>query len=246
MVIVVTCLLGGGLWTSPALAQEATPAGCATTTEDENVDIAQQWVDVWDSGSVAGFEHLVSPDVVHHFGVRPDAVGLEAFQGQVAGFHEGFSDFAATTDDVIADGDLVAIRYTATGTHDGTFFGTAATGNEVTWTGISILRIACGTVAESWSEVSGVELWQQLGLLPAPAATGTPIPDAPAATPAPDCATTTEDDNAGIAQHYLDVWNTHDTSQFEALASPDVLHHWGQGPDTIGTAALAKSTAAFG
>jgi hypothetical protein len=43
--------------------------------------------------------------------------------------------------------------------------GAEPTGEEVTWSGINILRFECGVVAEHWSELSGLNLWRQLGIL---------------------------------------------------------------------------------
>ncbi|MCA9880449.1 MAG: ester cyclase, partial [Thermomicrobiales bacterium] len=69
---------------------------------------------------------------------------------------------------VIAQDDLVAIRYTSTGTHEGEFQGYAPTGKSITWTGANIYRIECGRIAEVWSEVDALGRIAQLtGTAPA-------------------------------------------------------------------------------
>jgi predicted ester cyclase len=49
-----------------------------------------------------------------------------------------------TVEDLIAEGDKVAYRYTFRGTHQGEIMGAPATGKVVTWTGIVISRFAGG------------------------------------------------------------------------------------------------------
>jgi predicted ester cyclase len=69
------------------------------------------------------------------------------------------------------------IRYRATGTHAGEFQGYAATGKRVSWTGINIYRVACGRIAEIWSEVDALGRIAQLaGSETATPAAGTPTP----------------------------------------------------------------------
>ena len=46
--------------------------------------------------------------------------------------------------------------------------GIAPTGNEVTIKGIDVLRIAEGRIVERWAQTNGLEMMQQLGVVPAP------------------------------------------------------------------------------
>lgn len=59
------------------------------------------------------------------------------------------------------------------------------------------------------------------------------------------CPTLSRDETAEVARQYLDVWNTKDLNQFDDYANHDVVHHWGQGVDTIGLEDLKASTDAF-
>ena len=74
-------------------------------------------------------------------------------------FLEAFPDIEIVIDDQFAEGDRVANRWRDIGTHTGTFMGIAPTGKRVSFTGISIDRIAGGKVVESWIN------WDELGLL---------------------------------------------------------------------------------
>jgi predicted ester cyclase len=59
------------------------------------------------------------------------------------------------------------------------------------------------------------------------------------------CQVDTPEATAAVAEAYLDVWNSKDLSVFDTVAHPDIVHHWGQGVDTVGIDALKASTEAF-
>jgi predicted ester cyclase len=69
---------------------------------------------------------------------------------------------------MIAEGDKVAIRWAARGTHQGELLGIQPTGKQATWTGISIYRFADGKIVEAWWSKDVLGLLQQLGVIPPP------------------------------------------------------------------------------
>ena len=76
----------------------------------------------------------------------------------------------AGADLIVAEGDLVSVRWTARGTNTGSGNGIPATGKKVQTTGITMFRFANGAIAEEWTAGNQLGLMRQLGLLPAPAA----------------------------------------------------------------------------
>lgn len=74
-----------------------------------------------------------------------------------------FPDFHETTEDVIAEGDRVMVRWSTRGTHQGAFAGIPPTGKTVTWRGVFILRVAEGRFVEMWQIHDQLGLLQQLG-----------------------------------------------------------------------------------
>lgn len=62
-----------------------------------------------------------------------------------------------------ADG-MVAVRWTAVGTHRGAYLGAAPTGRRVTFKGIEVIRVRDGRIVERWGEWDGLQLLGQLGL----------------------------------------------------------------------------------
>ena len=158
----------------PTPIADATPAAdCAPTSEQDAADVAARWGDLWDEGDVDLFDELASPDSVHHWGLGDDTTSLADFKDRISTLFAGFSDLRQTNEEPIVDGDLVAVRWSMTGTQDGPIFGFEPTGAEITWTGINIFRVECGQVVESWSEADGLGLRNQLE-----AASGTATPEA--------------------------------------------------------------------
>ncbi|MHA2377092.1 MAG: ester cyclase, partial [Candidatus Thorarchaeota archaeon] len=67
-----------------------------------------------------------------------------------------------TVEDMIEDDDKVVARWSAKGTHKGDFMGIPATGKQVAFSGIEIIRIENGKAVEEWEELDRAGLMQQL------------------------------------------------------------------------------------
>jgi steroid delta-isomerase-like uncharacterized protein len=89
-----------------------------------------------------------------------------------AAFFAAFPGLHISIEDVIAQGDKVAVRITWQGTHQGEFMGIPPTGKPVTVTGINLYRVANGKIVEEWWQEDILGLMQQLGVLPPPPAQG--------------------------------------------------------------------------
>lgn len=166
VLIVLTGLVG------VTSAQEATPAAdCAVTSEEENEALVQRWLDAWDSGDTAAFEGVLADDYVHGWAHGQDSQGADAFLARYVEFTTAMTDFDTTVTSTVTDGDLIAVSWTTTATHSGPLYGIEPTGKTLSWTGIVVFRIACGEVAESWTEMDVFSILQQIGLPDVP---GTP------------------------------------------------------------------------
>jgi hypothetical protein len=158
-----------------AHAQEATPAAspaaCPTTTEEQNAAIARRWLeDVINAHDLSALDEILAPTAALDSATFAENPGPHTVLGALL---TGFPDVEQTIEAVITQDDLVVIRYRSTGTHDGEFQGYAPTGKTITWTGTNIYRIACGRIAEVWSEVDALGRIDQItGSAPA----GTPTP----------------------------------------------------------------------
>jgi steroid delta-isomerase-like uncharacterized protein len=103
---------------------------------------------------------------VFHYGSRT-IQGLSAYKHFIAPFFTAFPDIQFTTEDMIAEGDTVAVRRTFRGTHKGSLMGIPPTGKQVTTTMMTFNRIANGKIVEGWNNVDDLGLLQQLGVIPA-------------------------------------------------------------------------------
>jgi predicted ester cyclase len=92
--------------------------------------------------------------------------GIEVLRQFVKVSRDAFPDLQFTAEDMIAEGDKVAARYTMRGTHQGEFMGVAPTGNQIEVTGIDIVRFEGGKMVEHWANSDELGMMQQLGLVP--------------------------------------------------------------------------------
>lgn len=125
-------------------------------------------VEVWGEGKLDVIDELLAPDYVDHTprGPEPESVqGPEALKQAVQMFRTAFPDLHYKVDLQVAQDDLIATRFTATGTHLGEFQGLAPTGRKVTYTGIDMNRIANGRIVEAWVNYDALGLLQQLGIV---------------------------------------------------------------------------------
>jgi steroid delta-isomerase-like uncharacterized protein len=110
---------------------------------------------------------LVADDYVgHNPGVPGPVAGKAGYREFVGTYLAAFPDGKITVDDQIAEGDTVTTRWTAHGTNTGELMGMAATGKEVTVTGITYSKISDGQLHEAWTSWDTLGMLQQLGAVP--------------------------------------------------------------------------------
>ena len=122
--------------------------------------------EVWSKGNLAAADEFLSPELTHNMPGLPP--GLEGVKQMVTMTRTAFPDVQSIIDDVIVEGDKVAVRWTVRGTHRGELRGMPPTGKQVTLTGITISRFTGGRIVESRTEYDRLGMYQQLGLIPAP------------------------------------------------------------------------------
>jgi len=93
--------------------------------------------------------------------------GTDTIKGEIEYFRNAVPDLTFTVEDQVAEGDKVVSRYTATGTHQGEFFGVAGTGNRIEMSGIQIDRFdESGKMIEEWPEYDLLGAMRQMGAIP--------------------------------------------------------------------------------
>lgn len=108
----------------------------------------------------------LASNYIGHFPGVPPIQGIEAFKQFTSAFFTAFPDLQTTIEDLIAEGDKVAVRQTWRGTHTGNFLGIPPTGKQVVFTSTEFYRVAGGKLAEEWVELDMLGLLQQFGAIP--------------------------------------------------------------------------------
>ncbi len=137
---------------------------------EENKAIARRaFEDHFNTGNFDLAEEIFAADYVNHDPSLPDfGTGPKVANQAVRLYREAFPDARITVEDQVAEGDKVATRWSARGTHQGELLGVAPTGNQVEITGISISRIEDGKIAEDWINYDALGMMQQIGAIPSP------------------------------------------------------------------------------
>jgi steroid delta-isomerase-like uncharacterized protein len=117
--------------------------------------------------NTALFDELLATTYVLHLPGGPPIVGIEQAKQLMAAYTSAFPDLQLTTEDMVAEGDKVAIRNTWRGAHHGVFQGVPPTGKRVMFTGSDVFRCEEGKIAEQWADLDALGLMRQLGAIPA-------------------------------------------------------------------------------
>ena len=125
----------------------------------------------WNKGKAAAMKTLdeaCATNIVWHDANGQDIRGLKEFKKSMGEFFDAFPDNHFTIDEMIAEGDKVAVRYKATGTHKGEFMGIHPTNKKVTLSAIEIDRTSGNKFVEGWISFDTLGFMQQLGVVPKP------------------------------------------------------------------------------
>jgi len=141
------------------------PSHAATgKLEDKNKAIARAaFFDYLNHRDFKRFEEIHTKDFVKHYNNSP-AENLSEEMGDAKGQFESSSDLTFTENWMIAEGDKVAVCFTAKGTHDGVFQGVPATGKHYELSAMTVWRFVDGKIAEEWVFSNDLDLYRQLGL----------------------------------------------------------------------------------
>jgi predicted ester cyclase len=136
--------------------------------EEQNKALIKQYFAELDKGVIEDVDSFsdkyISPDCIWYFPGGVKISGIEAIKEYIVRTNTAIQDLVHTIDDIIAEGDKVAYRMTARGTHQKEFMGIKPTGNEFTLTGEGICIILKGKIVEWWMEADYLSFMQQLGM----------------------------------------------------------------------------------
>jgi steroid delta-isomerase-like uncharacterized protein len=137
-------------------------------TIEDNKALVRRFIDeVFLHGRADAVDELLADDFVPHTWGKTGA-GKEELIEAIKRVQAGLSDARMTIEDMIGEGDRVAVRLTSHAVQTGPFMGLPPSGKPYTIGEIHIFRIRDGKVAEHWHEADFMGMMRQLGALPEP------------------------------------------------------------------------------
>jgi steroid delta-isomerase-like uncharacterized protein len=134
------------------------------SADDNKALVRRFYEEVWDRGNTAFAYEVFADDYVRHDFRATDPVPGAAGQKQIADdFRAAFPDLRVTVDVMVGEGDFVVGRWTATGTHTGSWAGLEPTGRAITFSAANIFRLENGKVVEIWNHRDDLGLREQIG-----------------------------------------------------------------------------------
>ena len=132
-----------------------------TVTAANNARLVRQVIEeIWNGGDLELADQVFAPDYVNHGGLIPDLVrGPEAIKFSVAVYRLAFPEFRVAVVDLLAQGQTVALRWTAHRTPGDDGGSDTPDRDPDTLRGMTFGRLAGDQIVESWTcwETEGAE-----------------------------------------------------------------------------------------
>ena len=136
---------------------------------EENKAVIRRLIEeVYNEGNLDVVDELVAPDIFNHPAVPEHQRGIDGFKHVMEWVREFSSDVHYDIDDIISEGDKVAVRMTQSGSHTGMVRGIPPTGKRFSVDYVHWFRVEDGKVAELWAVRDDLTRLEQLGLMPEP------------------------------------------------------------------------------
>ncbi|WP_455283741.1 ester cyclase [[Eubacterium] cellulosolvens] len=134
---------------------------------EENKELERRmYEEIYNKKNLGAVDQFYATDWVCHPWPPGMPPGLDGMKQRMKHDYLALPDMQVKLEDMLAEGDKIACRWTATATHKGEFMGMPPTNKQVTITGVHIDRIAGGKIAETWNYSDMMGLMQQLGMKP--------------------------------------------------------------------------------
>jgi steroid delta-isomerase-like uncharacterized protein len=135
----------------------------------EDKALVRRWFEeVWNKGRAAAIDEMLADDAAI-YGLGGDLRGPAGFKPFHTAYRDAFPDVSIQVHDVVAEGGIVAARWSGTGTHRGDGLGMKATGKVVRFQGMTFARTERGMIVEAWNVFDQLSMLQQLGAVSLPA-----------------------------------------------------------------------------
>lgn len=146
-------------------AVSGAPAAAAATLEANKALLRRYKTDILNSRDLDALGEVAAVDYRDHAAFPGQAPGLEGLRQRAAVLFQAL-DPQWTIDDIVAESDIVVLRWHLDGKHIGVFLGIPATGRSCVMRGIDMYRVRDGQMCEHWNVVDLLGFVQQVGLAP--------------------------------------------------------------------------------
>jgi steroid delta-isomerase-like uncharacterized protein len=150
------------------LCEKRLRGGGLVSAEGNKAVIRRLIEEVYNEGNLDVVDELMAPDIFDHAAVPEHQHGIDGFKHVMEWVRQFSFDVHYDIDDIIAEGEKVAVRMTQSGTHTGAVRGISPTGKSFSVDYVHWFRLANGKVAEMWAVRDDLTRLQQLDLIPAP------------------------------------------------------------------------------
>jgi len=136
---------------------------------EQNKSLVRRWFkEVWNEGREATIEELFAEDgVAYGLGDTETAVrGPAQLKVFVHNLRDSFPDIHISIEDILAEEEKVMVRVVLEGTHLGTGLGVPPTGTRIRVSGMVLVRVSKGRIAEGWNSWDQLGILRQIGALP--------------------------------------------------------------------------------
>ncbi len=117
---------------------------------NSNIQLARRWFEeVWNQRRVETIDELLTPESIGHL-ESGDVRGVDEFKAKHAEVITTFPDLRVSIDAIVADGDNVVVRWTATANHSGDGAGVDATQSNLCIRGMTWQNYRDGKLIEGW------------------------------------------------------------------------------------------------
>jgi len=141
-----------------------------TLTADQRIEVPRRFMaEVFNGHDAERARDFFTADASWHGPSIGDVAGVNNGVGLLGAFIGALSDIRAEEQDVIASGDLVALRLVVTARQTGDMLGIPASGRDVRWDAVDIYRVnEDGKISEQWAFEDMAAIGSQLGAFSLP------------------------------------------------------------------------------
>jgi len=166
LLIVLAIVFGGCYAPDDAEVSTGSAQVTAPSESEQNKAVGRQIFKLLNERKLDEAFALYAEDYIYHGPGGMELRGRQAIRDLWVVFFVGFPDLHTTVDDMIAEGDKLAVRWRIEGTHTGEFMGIAPTNRKIEIGLNEIFRVENGQWAEAWDQYDMYGLMQQIGAIP--------------------------------------------------------------------------------